>query len=56
MNQCIRLVSYLESFSNFRPVEETKTAMIGFVGVWGNLRSVYFLFLNDYNSKKYFRL
>ena len=40
MNQCIRLMSYLEGFANSRPVDEVKTATIGLVAVLGNLRLV----------------
>jgi hypothetical protein len=42
MNQCIRLVESLTEFSNIRPVNEVKQAMVGIVSVLGNIRMVHF--------------
>jgi hypothetical protein len=41
MNQCIRLMNSLVSFSLRRPVSEVKLAVVGIVSVLGNLRSVF---------------
>ena len=46
MNQCIRLMSFLEVFANSRPVDEVKIATIGFVAVLGNIRSVNIFYLD----------
>jgi hypothetical protein len=40
MNQCIRLSQSLLDFSNSRPVDEIKIAIVGIVSILGNLRSV----------------
>jgi hypothetical protein len=40
MNQCIRLMNSLMTFSNIRPVVEVKLAIVGIISILGNLRSV----------------
>ena len=40
MNQCIRLINALLSFSSIRPVDEVKMATVGFISVLGNIKSV----------------
>ena len=41
MNQCIRLMNTLVTFSNYRPVKEVKLAIVGIVSILGNIRSVF---------------
>ena len=45
MNQCIRLINSLVSFSMYRPVDEVKLALVGIISILGNMRSV---FLNSF--------
>jgi hypothetical protein len=40
MNQCIRLINSLLTFSYKRPVKEVKIATVGIIAILGNLRSV----------------
>jgi hypothetical protein len=40
LNQCIRLIESLESFSIKRPVKEVKKSLIGLISVLGNNKSV----------------
>jgi len=41
MNQCIRLMNSLVTYSNIRPVKEVKLATVGIIAILGNLRSVF---------------
>jgi hypothetical protein len=41
MNQCIRLINNLVTFSYYRPVAEVKQATVGIISILGNIRSVY---------------
>ena len=36
----IRLIKSLTTFAKYRPIEEVKIAMVGFISILGNLRSV----------------
>ena len=47
MNQCIRLMNALLSFSYKRPVNEVYKSTIGIISLLGNLRSVS-KFFEDY--------
>jgi len=40
MNQCIRLMESLVTFSFNRPVKEVQLALVGVINILGNLRSV----------------
>ncbi len=40
MNQCIRLMESLVTFSFTRPVKEVQLALIGVITILGNIRSV----------------
>jgi uncharacterized membrane protein len=40
VNQCIRLIKSLTTFAKYRPIEEVQLALVGFISILGNLRSV----------------
>jgi hypothetical protein len=46
MNQCIRLMESLVTFSFNRPVKEVQLALVGVINILGNLRSVMKKFKN----------
>ena len=40
LNQCIRLIEFLEYFSTIRPVKEVKKSTIGLISILGSIKSV----------------
>jgi hypothetical protein len=40
LNQCIRLIEFLEYFSTIRPVKEVKKTTIGLISILGSIKSV----------------
>jgi hypothetical protein len=40
LNQCIRLIEFLEYFSTTRPVKEVKKSTIGLISIMGSIKYV----------------